>query len=120
MLGCNGRSADDDYDDFGHFIFKAHFEFFLEFLDSPTQEVNSETPHCLSNETSLNVFSLQSYSRFRERSFFRRCGKGEQMRCRLILLISEHPIQQGIRKGGGPSFRSQTRRGRTDRMAYSR
>ena len=23
------------------------------------------------------------------------------MRCRLILLISEHPIQQGIRKGGG-------------------
>ena len=22
------------------------------------------------------------------------------MRCRLILLISEHPIQQGIRKGG--------------------
>ena len=25
------------------------------------------------------------------------------MRCRLILLISEHPIQQGIRKGGeGP------------------
>ena len=26
------------------------------------------------------------------------------MRCRLILLISEHPIQQGIRKGGGPLF----------------
>ena len=26
------------------------------------------------------------------------------MRCRLILLISEHPIQQGIRKGGGPHF----------------
>ena len=26
------------------------------------------------------------------------------MRCRLILLISEHPIQQGIRKGGGPDF----------------
>ena len=23
------------------------------------------------------------------------------MRCRLILLICEHPIQQGIRKGGG-------------------
>ena len=52
------------------------------------------------------------------------------MRCRLILLITEHPIQQGIRKGGGPYFRSQTRRGRTDgedgrtertdRMAYSR
>ena len=26
------------------------------------------------------------------------------MRCRLILLISEHPMQQGIRKGGGPDF----------------
>ena len=26
------------------------------------------------------------------------------MRCRLILLITEHPIQQGIRKGGGPYF----------------
>ena len=26
------------------------------------------------------------------------------MGCRLILLISEHPIQQGIRKGGGPLF----------------
>ena len=26
------------------------------------------------------------------------------MRCRLILLISAHPIQQGIRKGGGPLF----------------
>ena len=25
---------------FGHFIFKAHFENFLEFLDSPTKEVN--------------------------------------------------------------------------------
>ena len=34
------------------------------------------------------------------------------MRCRLILLISEHPIQQGIRKGGGPHFcHRQTRRG---------
>ena len=39
---------------------------------------------------------------------FQRCGKGEQMRCRLILLISEHPIQQGIRKGGGPYFRLRT------------
>ena len=37
---CNGCSADDDYDDFGHFIFKAHFESFLEFLDSPTKGVN--------------------------------------------------------------------------------
>ena len=40
------------------------------------------------------------------------------MRCRLILLISEHPIQQGIRKGGGPYFRLRTdedgRRGRTE------
>ena len=26
------------------------------------------------------------------------------MRCRLILLISEHPIQQDIRKGGDPLF----------------
>ena len=26
------------------------------------------------------------------------------MRCRIILLISEHPIEQGIRKGGGPHF----------------
>ena len=26
------------------------------------------------------------------------------MRCRLILLISEHPIQHGIRKGVGPYF----------------
>ena len=33
------------------------------------------------------------------------------MRCRLILLISEHPTQQGIRKGGGPDFWSQ----RTDK-----
>ena len=40
MPRCNGCSADDDYDDFGHLIFKAHFENFLEFLDSPTQEVN--------------------------------------------------------------------------------
>ena len=32
--------------------------------------------------------------------FFRRWGERRQMRCRLILLISEHPIQQGIRKGG--------------------
>ena len=47
MLRCNGCSADDDYDDFGHFIFKAHFENFLEFLDSRTQIVNSRTPRCL-------------------------------------------------------------------------
>ena len=31
--------------------------------------------------------------------------------CRLILLISEHPIQQGIRKGGGPHFCHEERRG---------
>ena len=37
MPRCNGCSADDDYDDFGHFIFKADFENFLEFLDSRTQ-----------------------------------------------------------------------------------
>ena len=46
------------------------------------------------------------------------------MRCRLILLITEHPIQQGIRKGGVRHFcdgRTRTRTdGRTDRMAYSR
>ena len=42
------------------------------------------------------------------------------MRCRLILLISEHPIQQGIRKGGGPYFRSRTRTERTDRMEVDR
>ena len=30
--------------------------------------------------------------------FFPRCGERWQMRCRLILLITEHPIQQGIRK----------------------
>ena len=42
------------------------------------------------------------------------------MRCRLILLISEHPIQQGIRKGGGPLFgHGEDGRGE-DRMAYSR
>ena len=73
----------------------------------------------------FSEFSLQSYSRFRERSFFQRCGKGEQMRCRLILLISEHPIQQGIRKGGVRIFghgrgEDGRGRGRTDRMAYSR
>ena len=36
--------------------------------------------------------------------FFPRCGKRWQMRCRLILLITEHPIQQGIRKGGVRHF----------------
>ena len=67
-------------------------------------------------------FLLQSYGRFRERSFFQRCGKGEQMRCRLILLITEHPIQQGIRKGGVRHFCDGRTDGRTrtDRMAYSR
>ena len=39
MPCCVGCSSDDDYDDFGHFIFKAYFESFLEFLDSPTQGV---------------------------------------------------------------------------------
>ena len=43
---------------FGRFIFKAHFLEFLEFLDSPTQEVNSKTPRWLSNETSLNVLRI--------------------------------------------------------------
>ena len=44
------------------------------------------------------------------------------MRCRLILLISEHPIQQGIRKGGVRNFGhgEDGEDGRTDRMAYSR
>ena len=46
------------FDDFGHFIFKAHFENFPEFLDSRTQEVNSKTPRWLSNETSLNVLRI--------------------------------------------------------------
>ena len=44
------------------------------------------------------------------------------MMCRLILSISEHPIQQGIRKGGGPLFghrRGEDKDGE-DRMAYSR
>ena len=36
------------------------------------------------------------------------------MRCRSILLISDHPRQQGIRKGGGPDFWSQTDRGQTE------
>ena len=46
------------------------------------------------------------------------------MRCRLILLITEHPIQQGIRKGGVRHFCDEDEDGRgwtrTDRMAYSR
>ena len=36
------------------------------------------------------------------------------MRCRLILLITEHPIQQGIRKGGVRHFCDEDGRGRTD------
>ena len=72
MPRCNGCSADDDYDDFGHFIFKA-------------------------------VFVRGLFSKGEVRA-------AGHMRCRLILLISEHPIQQGIRKGGGPDFWS--RRGR--------
>ena len=46
--------------------------------------------------------------------FFRRWGERRQIRCRLIILISEHPIQQGIRKRGGPLFCHEERRGRTD------
>ena len=42
------------------------------------------------------------------------------MRCRLILLISEHPIQQGIRKGGVRIFGHERRGEDEDRMAYSR
>ena len=42
------------------------------------------------------------------------------MRCRLILLIIEHPIQQGIRKGGGLHFCDRRGRGEERRgMAYS-
>ena len=54
--------------------------------------------------------------------FFPRCGERWQMRCRLILLITEHPIQQGIRKGGVRHFCDEDGRTRTDedRMAYSR
>ena len=43
MPCCVGCSTDDDYDDFQkkiYFIFKAHFEHFLEFVDSRTQGVN--------------------------------------------------------------------------------
>ena len=40
MPCCVGCSSDDDYDDFGLFFFKAHFDNFLEFLDSRTQGVN--------------------------------------------------------------------------------
>ena len=58
MPRCNRCSAANDCDDFGNFIFKAHFENFLEFLDSRTQIVNSRTPRCISNETSLNVLSF--------------------------------------------------------------
>ena len=52
--------------------------------------------------------------------------EGEQIRCRLISLISDHPTQQGIRKGGGPDFWSQRmdededEDEDEDRMAYSR
>ena len=44
------------------------------------------------------------------------------MRCRLILLISDHPIQQVIRKGGGPHFcdKERTDEERRGGMAYSR
>ena len=58
MPCCVGCSTDDDYDDFGHFIFKAHFENFLEFLDSPIKEVNLKNPYGLSIETSLHVLSF--------------------------------------------------------------
>ena len=51
-------------------------------------------------------------------------SRRQQMRCRLILLITEHPIQQGIRKGGVRHFcdedEDEDEDGRTDRMAYSR
>ena len=43
MPCCVGCSSDDDYDDFqkkNYFIFKVHFDNFLEFLDSRTQKVN--------------------------------------------------------------------------------
>ena len=39
-------------------------------------------------------------------------SRRQQMRCRLILLITEHPIQQGIRKGGVRHFCDED--GRTD------
>ena len=42
-------------------------------------------------------------------------SRRQQMRCRLILLITEHPIQQGIRKGGVRHFGHGRGRGRTDR-----
>ena len=43
MPCCVGCSTDDDHDDFGHFIFKAHFDNFLEFLASRTQGVKSSS-----------------------------------------------------------------------------
>ena len=43
--------------------------------------------------------------------FFPMCGERWQMRCRLILLITEHPIQQGIRKGGVRHFCDEDGRG---------
>ena len=45
-----------------------------------------------------------------------------QIRCRLILLISDHPIQQGIRKGGGLHFCDEERTDEERRggMTYSR
>ena len=111
MPRCNGCSADDDYDDFGHFIFKAHFENFLGFLDSRSKLKKLLMVFLMRPVWTFSVFSLQSYSRFRERSFFRRWGEVQQMRCRLILSISEHPIQQVIRKGVGlqSAFLWQTR-----------
>ena len=44
------------FENFGHFIFKADFENFLEFLDSCRSKL--KTPRWLSNETSLNILRI--------------------------------------------------------------
>ena len=72
----------------------------------------------------FSEFSLQSYSRFRGRSFFQRCGKGEPPAADEVSVnFIDHWTSNttGHLKRRGPSFRSRTRTDRrTDRMAYSR
>ena len=103
MLRCNEWSGNDDYDDFEYSTFKAHFENFLEFLDSPTKGLN------LSLLMAFKMRPVWTFSvRYKVTAVFVRGlfsegvvevrGSKLQIRCRLILLISEHPIQRGIRK----------------------
>ena len=131
MPRCNGCSADDDYDDFGHFIFKAHFENFswISRLSHPRSKLKSSSMALKwdQSERSQN-FRYKVTAVFVRGLFSKGVAKGSrwgvgwfywslniqhnraplikmtvwgsslQIRCRLILLISEHPIQQGIRK----------------------